>query len=606
MNSRTALIAVATGFATSLSAQTLTDYQSTITSQGPGTYFKLDGTLASAVDPSVVLGQNLTPNGGFAADVYGNAAKSFFYVIQGDYLRVSGTNVINGGGTSNTVSTATGSISFLFRTLPPGVNTGQRYVYSGGGSTEDHNAFTMFLENNNELNGDPNSYKMRFGNQTVVVLPAADVIPSTWYYFALTYNEAAAAAPNKATWYIGPAGGTLISGMTTNSEESVAGDALQNFYIGSHTNGNAGFRNPGSGRIDEFAIWNRILTPTEISNQFAKLPSLAAGVVVTNVIVNDSFADGSRTNTGPLQADWWSSSSATGNSVEAYPNKLRLVSGSSGRGLHGTFAPQTLGIGDTIRATFTFTTPATVGTAKSTAFKVALMDFNNAGLAADLTANSTTPQPLYTNLPGYMVDYDVNNGATTDVSIREHIENTTGFFLGTTGEWVAKGSSPDANYTFAPNTTYTGVFSITRTEADGADIFGSISQGATLMDSYWDADSSGIANHFGMLGFWVNSATFGSTTTSGEAEDNGITFSNIKVEIVTRQAPAAPALTIASSGANVVLSWPTAGSAGYNLEATPSLSTPVWTSAGAPTVVGSDNFVTNAATGGEKYYRLKK
>ena len=604
---RNTLFTVATGLAVSVSAQTLPDYQSAVTGQSPSNYFKLDGALESAIDPGIILGQNLTPNGGFGADVYGNVAKSFYYVIQGDYLRYTGGNLLNGGGVSNVVSTATGSISFLFRTLAPGVNTGQRYVFSAGGNTADHNAFSMFVENNNIANGDPNSYKLRFGNSTITVLPAADVVPSTWYYFALTYDESAAAAPNKATWYIGPAGGTLVSGLTTNSADAVAGDALGSLYIGSDTNGNAGFRSPGSGRLDEFAIWHRKLTPAEVNDQFAKLPALSVGgVLITNVIVNDSFADGNRTNTGPLQADWWSSSSSNNVSVAAYPNKLRLISGSSGRGLHGTFAPQTLAVGDTIRVTYTFTTPVTVGTLRSTAFKVAFMDLNDAGLANDLQATSMIPQPLYTNLPGYMADMDVNNGATTDISIREHIPNTSGFFLGTTGEWSAKGSSPDAGYTFAPNTEYNGVFSVTRTESDGVDIFASISQGATLMDSYWDSDASGMANNFGMVGFWVNSATFGSVTTQGETEDNGITFSNIKVEVVTNAPASAPVLTITPDGSNVVLSWATAGSAGYNLEFTTSLSTPSWGGAGSPTVIGSDNYVTNAATGTEKYYRLKK
>lgn len=599
----TALFVIATGLAVSASAQTLPNYQAAVTGQSPSDYFKLDGSLESAVNPGIILGQNLTPNGGFAADVYGNVGKSFFYVIQGDYLAYTGGNLLSGGGVSNLVSTAKGSISFLFRTLPPGVNTGQRYVFSAGGDATEHNALSLFLENNNIANGDPNSYKLRFGNTTVTVLPAANVVPSTWYYFALTYDESTAAAPNKATWYLGPAGGSLISGVTTNSPEAVAGDALGSLYIGSHTNGNAGFRSPGSGRLDEFAIWHRILSPAEIASQYSKLPAFASGVMVTNIIVNDSFADANRTNTGPLQADWWSSSTLPNVSVAAYPNKLRLVSGTSGRGMHGTFAPQTLAVGDTIRVTYTFTTPATVGTAKSTAFKVGLMDFNNAGLANDLLASSSIQQPLYTNLPGYMADMDVNTGVTADISIREHIPNTTGFFLGTTGEWVAKGSSADANYAFAPNTQYTGVFSVTRTELDGVDIFGSISQGATLMDSYWDSDASGIANHFGMVGFWVNSATFGSTITQGELEDNGITFSNIKVEVVTVPPPV---LTLTQSGSNVVLSWPTAGAAGYNLESTLSLSTPVWTGAGAPTVVGSNNYVTNAAVGDAKYYRLKK
>ena len=285
---------------------------------------------------------------------------------------------------------------------------------------------------------------------------------------------------------------------------------------------------------------------------------------------------------------------------------LGLISGTSGRGLHGTFAPQTLGIGDTLTATYTFTTPATVGANLGSAFKVAMMDFNNPGLAADLLSQSGAgnENPLYIGLPGYMSDFDVNT-ATADVSIRNHdVTSLLGRFLGTTSEWIDQSTSSDVGYSFAADTEYVGVFSVTRTGADSVDIFSSISQGATLMDSHTKSDSSAIANNFGMFGIWVNSNTFGSNTTAGDP-DNGITFSNIKVEVVTLST-AAPTLAIALSGSDVVLSWPTNGAAGYALESTPSLLSPAWTGAGTPTVVGDQHHVTNAATGGAKYYRLAK
>ena len=54
----------------------------------------------------------------------------------------------------------------------------------------------------------------------------------------------------------------------------------------------------------------------------------------------------------------------------------------------------------TLTATYTFTTPATVGTNRGSAFKIALMDFNNPGLADDLSSSSSSVNSLYTNLPG--------------------------------------------------------------------------------------------------------------------------------------------------------------------------------------------------------------
>ena len=108
---------------------------------------------------------------------------------------------------------------------------------------------------------------------------------------------------------------------------------------------------------------------------FASLLSLAFLVAqadaATTTIVDDDFADGDRTKTGALDADWWSSNSTSGNSVEIAVGQLGLVTGTSGRGMHATFASQDLLVGSSITATYEFTTPQTIGVNRSTAFKVA-------------------------------------------------------------------------------------------------------------------------------------------------------------------------------------------------------------------------------------------
>jgi hypothetical protein len=595
-----------------VSAQTLANYQSTVTSQGPSNYFRLDGGLTSSVNPSIAL-TKLGPSGGFTYDAFGNSTNSHFFVGTTDELSNETDPLISTSGTTNGAINAKGSISFLFRSLS-GLNFGgQRWLFDGRklqvptatAGTAFHNALALFFENETSTNS-PNSLKLEFGDTTQPILNSNNIAFNTWYYFALTWDEAR--VPNKAIWYLGVPGQPLMTGTTTNAADAVAGEA-NGLFIGNRATTGGAFRSPGNGRIDEFAIWGRELSSLEISNQFAQLPpSTAGGLRVTNIVVNDSFADGNRTNTGPLQADWWSSSSTNGNSVEAYPNQLGLVSGTSGRGLHGTFAPQNLAIGDTIRATYTFTTPPTVTQSGSggAVFKIGLMEFNNPGLAADLLSESASVNPLYTNLPGYMADYDVTKPALAgnDVGFRRHnAPNTTGRFLGTTTGWTSLSTGPDANYEFFPNTTYVGVMSITRTDFDSVDLFSSVSSNGVVMASHLEGNSGQIPNNFGMLGFWVNSLVFGSTNVAGQTVDNGLTFSNIRVEVI---AAAPPNLRILPVGTNVVLSWPTAGATGYNLESTPSLSTPAWTGAGDPTVVGNDNFVTNAVSGGEKYYRLKK
>ncbi len=81
------------------------------------------------------------------------------------------------------------------------------------------------------------------------------------------------------------------------------------------------------------------------------------------VIVNDSFADGGRNNgADPLDSNWWASSSLNG--IEVSAGSLGMVTGSTGRGIHTVFPTQTLAnVGDRLVATYTFSTPATVGNA---------------------------------------------------------------------------------------------------------------------------------------------------------------------------------------------------------------------------------------------------
>ena len=115
--------------------------------------------------------------------------------------------------------------------------------------------------------------------------------------------------------------------------------------------------------------------------------------------------------------------------------------------------------------------------------------------------------------------------------------SATGRFLGTTSEWNGIGSSSDAGYSFLADTDYVGVFSITRTGADSVDLFSSLSLAAGgLLDSNTDSDSSAIANNFGMLGFWANSNTFGSSNSAGDA-DNGLVFTNVTIESTVNPVP---------------------------------------------------------------------
>jgi len=292
----------------------------------------------------------------------------------------------------------------------------------------------------------------------------------------------------------------------------------------------------------------------------AALTAPALHAQVTTTIVNDSFTDGTRDNgADPVDTNWWASSSTSG--IEVAPGSLGMVTGSTGRGIHAIFPTQTLNVGDSLKATYTFTTPATVGTAAASAFRVGLFDtLGRTGLDADITASTAAPSPLYgyynatpsptTGLPGYMMDMDVNTGATSDLAFRQldtavnsAAQTPTGRLMGTTtGFTQVANTGPDAGYTFTGNTTYTGSLMLTRLTDTDMQITGTL--GDTVTHTVTDTFDSAS---YGMLAFWANSNIFGSANTPGAA-DNGIDFSNVKIEYTSVPEPASMSLVMLAIG----------------------------------------------------------
>ena len=270
------------------------------------------------------------------------------------------------------------------------------------------------------------------------------------------------------------------------------------------------------------------------------LASLLMPVMLSGqVLVNDSWADAGRNNgADPTDTDWWYSTSSS--AIEVGANFLGLVSGGSGRGIHGTFASQTLGIGDSLRATYTFTTPATVGTARDAGFRIGFFDTTGKpGLAGDLNSSTASPNAIYNNLFGYMTDFDVGTG-TENIAFRERSNASSGQLLSTTADYTTL-STGGSLYSFAANTTYTGVLTITRTGAGSLDLTSTLFQGATQLSTYTASDASASTTSFGMLAFHANSVTFGSVSTVN-TPDNGIDFSNVQIELLPVPEPSAFAL----------------------------------------------------------------
>lgn len=265
--------------------------------------------------------------------------------------------------------------------------------------------------------------------------------------------------------------------------------------------------------------------------------AVAAPVVSTSnkpaesgVIFDDSFADGSRDDgADDSDSNWWTTTNSS--AIEVGSGYLGLVSGGSGRGIRTTFAPQTLAEGQKLEATFTFTTPATVGKDRDSAFRVGLYDkLGRAELEGDQSASSKKPNVLYDRLPGYMIDFDINlnDASSANIDVRKHKADEQGRLLGTTKGYTRLGGGGDA-YQFEPNTTYTGTMTVQKL-ASGVMISGSLSQAGSTLSEFSFTDEGSETNNFGMLAFHVNSKTFGSSKKT-DTPDNGLDFTDIKLEV---------------------------------------------------------------------------
>lgn len=258
---------------------------------------------------------------------------------------------------------------------------------------------------------------------------------------------------------------------------------------------------------------------------------MAGNAMAASVVFNDSFTDGGRNNGADAQdTNWWTTTNSS--AVEVSKGTLGLVSGGSGRGIRTTFAPQRLADGQTLKATFTFTTPRTIGSNRDSAFRVGLYDKAGRGaLESDQSASSKKPNKTYDGLPGYMIDFDINlnDASLANIDVRKHKRDTQGRLLGTTKGYqrIGGGGNP---YKFAPGQTYVGVMSVQKV-AGGITVAGSLSQGGRVLSTYSVTDKGSATNNYGMLAFHVNSKTFGSSK-KPNTPDNGIDFRNIKLELL--------------------------------------------------------------------------
>lgn len=292
----------------------------------------------------------------------------------------------------------------------------------------------------------------------------------------------------------------------------------------------------------------KILKPAIHAFVVAMVCAVGASASAQTVdVINDSFADGDRSITGSSGSDVEGAffASTNSNGIEDSVGVLGMVSGNSGRGIHGVFANQSLAnVGDELIFMYTFDTPASIEAGgENSSFRVGLFDTQGANYAMDITSST---DPIHSNLRGFMMDHDVNtSGGTADLNLRTR--NTTGTLdrlMSTTSQFSdLSGSGPDGEYEFQVNSTYTGMITVLRNAAD-ITVTGSIAgPGGTMGGTTYSDTFTPDSFDFNLLAFHANTDNFGSVNTPDTA-DNGLDFTNIKIQFTPAAAVPEPASAV--------------------------------------------------------------
>jgi hypothetical protein len=257
------------------------------------------------------------------------------------------------------------------------------------------------------------------------------------------------------------------------------------------------------------------------------------------ILLNDSWTDGSRNEQNlPGESAWYAS---TASSLTASSGSMLGIGTTSSR-LWLTYftpagTPASLGIGEAIRATLTFT-PTNVAAAPSTTrgLRIGLYNFSAAG-AVRQTADTFSTAAIGTNVPGYMLNMNFAQTFTIDNPL-QHMERTdvpNANLMGSTAAYTSLGTGPSGvlnNPAFISGNPYTLEFSITRTGADSVNIT-TLFSGQSFSVSLSTSDNSGANLNFDALAIRVNNV-------NDAAEF--FNFSNLKVELLPVPEPSTLAL----------------------------------------------------------------
>jgi pectate lyase len=264
------------------------------------------------------------------------------------------------------------------------------------------------------------------------------------------------------------------------------------------------------------------------------------------VILDDTFADGTRNNQNlPTDSAWYVSSSS---SWTTSAGAMSLAMG-SGAVLGVTYfganssSPISLSVGDTLTASIKFTFSGVAAANTSGGFRIGIFDFADSSLSpkwatADLSGNSGQG----TGVQGYglfqTMGTTFNNTSPTDIRKRTVISDTSLF--GTASDYTSLATGPGSTNGFAgfiSGAQYQLQISLERVASGSLTItatWQNVTNGATLTTSVTDTGATNF--NFDGIGFRPSGSSSSATT---------ITFNEVKVDYTSAGAP--PSVSFTSS-----------------------------------------------------------
>jgi pectate lyase len=250
------------------------------------------------------------------------------------------------------------------------------------------------------------------------------------------------------------------------------------------------------------------------------------------VLVDDTFADGTRNNQNlPTDSAWYASSGA---SLTATNGAMTLIVGNSAILAITYFtpaaSPASLNVGDSLLTTINFTFNGVDTTNTSQGFRLALCDFGNNRVSADFSSSSSQGA----NVAAYALfqNLDVTFNGASPMDLRKRTTLTDTSLLGSSGDWTSLATGPgDTNAFpgFANGTPYTLQLSVQRIDVASLQITATwmnAANGTTLSTTVTDT----AASNFNFDGLGIRPQTAATTSTN-------IVFNEVRVEYVPAGTP---------------------------------------------------------------------